>query len=42
MSRAAIESGNRVFIAAFLRGDARAVADLYTEEMQSAHAKRRL
>ena len=32
MIRAAIESGNRAFIAAFLRGDARAVADLYTED----------
>jgi uncharacterized protein (TIGR02246 family) len=32
MSRAAIESGNRTFIAAFLRGDAQAVADLYTED----------
>jgi uncharacterized protein (TIGR02246 family) len=32
MSRAAIESGNRAFIAAFLRGDAQAVADLYTED----------
>lgn len=32
MTRAAIESGNRAFIAAFLRGDARAVADLYTED----------
>jgi uncharacterized protein (TIGR02246 family) len=34
MSRAAIESGNRAFIAAFLRGDAQAVADLYTEDAQ--------
>jgi uncharacterized protein (TIGR02246 family) len=29
--RAAVESGNRAFIAAFLKGDARAVADCYTE-----------
>ena len=34
MTRAAIESGNRAFIAAFLRRDARAVADLYTEDAQ--------
>jgi uncharacterized protein (TIGR02246 family) len=32
--RAAVEAGNRAFIAAFLRGDARAVADLYTEDAQ--------
>jgi uncharacterized protein (TIGR02246 family) len=32
--RAAVERGNRAFIAAFLRGDARAVADLYTENAQ--------
>lgn len=30
--RDAVEAGNRAFIAAFLRGDARAVADLYTED----------
>ncbi|MBI3990007.1 MAG: nuclear transport factor 2 family protein [candidate division NC10 bacterium] len=30
--REAIESGNRAFIVAFLRGDAQAVADLYTED----------
>ena len=34
MIRAAIESGNRAFIEAFLRGDALAVADLYTEDAQ--------
>jgi len=32
--REAVESGNRAFIAAFLRGDARAVAELYTEDAQ--------
>ena len=32
--RAAVEAGNRAFIAALLRGDARAVADLYTENAQ--------
>lgn len=32
--RAAVEAGNRAFIAAFLRGDAQAVADLYTENAQ--------
>jgi hypothetical protein len=32
--REAVESGNRAFIAAFLRGDARAVAELYTEGAQ--------
>jgi uncharacterized protein (TIGR02246 family) len=32
--RAAVDAGNRAFIAAFLRGDARAVADLYTENAQ--------
>jgi uncharacterized protein (TIGR02246 family) len=32
--RQAVEAGNRAFIAAFLRGDARAVADLYTENAQ--------
>ncbi|HZR84246.1 MAG TPA: SgcJ/EcaC family oxidoreductase [Candidatus Binatia bacterium] len=32
--RAAVEAGNRAFIAAFLRGDARAVAELYTEDAQ--------
>jgi uncharacterized protein (TIGR02246 family) len=34
MTRAAIESGNRAFIAAFRRGDARAVAEQYTEDAQ--------
>ena len=34
MTRAAIDSCNRAFIAAFLRGDAQAVADLYTEDAQ--------
>ena len=34
MTRVAIDSGNRAFIAAFLRGDAQAVADLYTEDAQ--------
>jgi len=29
--RNAVEAGNRAFIAAFLRGDAIAVAQLYTE-----------
>jgi uncharacterized protein (TIGR02246 family) len=32
--RAAVEAGNRAFIAAFLRGDAQAVANLYTENAQ--------
>jgi uncharacterized protein (TIGR02246 family) len=32
--RQAVEAGNRAFIEAFLRGDARAVADLYTESAQ--------
>jgi uncharacterized protein (TIGR02246 family) len=32
--REAVESGNRAFVAAFLRGDARAVAELYTEDAQ--------
>ena len=32
--RDSIEAGNRAFIAALLRGDARAVADLYTENAQ--------
>jgi len=32
--RRAVDAGNRAFIAAFLRGDARAVADLYTEDAQ--------
>jgi uncharacterized protein (TIGR02246 family) len=30
--RAALEAGNAAFVAAFLRGDAAAVADLYTED----------
>jgi uncharacterized protein (TIGR02246 family) len=32
--RAAVEAGNRAFIAAFLRGDPDAVASLYTEQAQ--------
>ncbi len=32
--RDAVEAGNRAFIAAFLRGDATAVANLYTEDAQ--------
>lgn len=32
--RAAVEAGNRAFIAAFLRGDALAVAELYTEDAE--------
>ena len=32
--RQAVDAGNRAFIAAFLRDDARAVADLYTEDAQ--------
>jgi uncharacterized protein (TIGR02246 family) len=32
--RHAVEAGNRAFIAAFLRGDATAVANLYTEDAQ--------
>jgi uncharacterized protein (TIGR02246 family) len=32
--RDAIESGNRAFTAAFLRGDAQAVAELYTSDAQ--------
>jgi uncharacterized protein (TIGR02246 family) len=32
--RQAVEAGNRAFIAAFLRGDASAVADGYTENAQ--------
>jgi len=32
--REAVETGNRAFIGAFLRGDARAVADLYTENAE--------
>ena len=32
--RDAVEAGNRAFIAAFLRGDAAAVAQLYTETAQ--------
>ena len=32
--RRAVDAGNRAFIAAFLRGDARAVAELYTEDAQ--------
>jgi uncharacterized protein (TIGR02246 family) len=32
--RRAVDEGNRAFIAAFLRGDARAVADLYSEDAQ--------
>ena len=33
-TRESIESGNRAFAAAFLRGDAEAVAELYTEDGQ--------
>ena len=33
-ARQAVEAGNRAFIAAFLRGDASAVANLYTEDAQ--------
>jgi uncharacterized protein (TIGR02246 family) len=33
-ARQAVEAGNRAFIAAFLRGDAAAVADRYTENAQ--------
>jgi uncharacterized protein (TIGR02246 family) len=33
-ARQAVEAGNRAFIAAFLRGDASAVADRYTENAQ--------
>jgi uncharacterized protein (TIGR02246 family) len=32
--RKAVEAGNRAFIAAFLRGDSRAVAELYTENAE--------
>ena len=32
--RDAVENGNRAFIAAFLRGDAKAVSELYTEDAQ--------
>lgn len=32
--RQAVDAGNRAFIAAFLRGDARAVAALYTENAE--------
>lgn len=32
--RQAVEAGNRAFVAAFLRGDASAVADRYTEDAQ--------
>ena len=32
--RANVEAGNRAFIAAFLRGDAQAVAALYTEDAE--------
>ena len=33
-TRESIESGNRAFAAAFLRGDAEAVAELYTEDAE--------
>jgi len=33
-AREAVDAGNRAFIAAFLRGDAKAVAALYTEDAQ--------
>jgi uncharacterized protein (TIGR02246 family) len=32
--RDAVEAGNEAFIAAFLRGDAKAVSELYTEDAQ--------
>ena len=32
--RHAVDAGNRAFIAAFVRGDARAVADLYTDDAE--------
>ena len=32
--RAAVEGGNRAFIAAFLRGDSQAIARLYTEDAE--------
>jgi len=32
--RGAVENGNRAFIAAFLRGDAKTVSELYTEDAQ--------
>jgi uncharacterized protein (TIGR02246 family) len=32
--RAAVEAGNRAFIAAFMKGDAEAVANFYTENAQ--------
>ena len=32
--RAAVEAGNRAFVAAFLRGDSQAVARLYTEDAE--------
>ena len=32
--RDAVEAGNRAFAAAFLRGDAKAVSELYTEDAQ--------
>jgi uncharacterized protein (TIGR02246 family) len=32
--RDAVEAGNRAFVAAFLRGDSKAVAELYTEDAQ--------
>lgn len=32
--RKAVDAGNRAFVAAFLRGDAHAVAELYTEDAQ--------
>ena len=32
--RAAVDAGNRAFTAAFVRGDAKAVSELYTEDAQ--------
>lgn len=32
--RAAVDAGNRAFVAAFLRGDANAIGELYTEDAQ--------
>ena len=32
--RPAVDAGNRAFVAAFLRGDSNAVAELYTEDAQ--------
>jgi len=32
--RSAVDDGNRAFVAAFLRGDAKAIGELYTEDAQ--------